>query len=122
MRVAYPQISSRIRRIFEDKDGSSGSARTATACAVDGKSFIYFTEKDGFAGTAVRGILQDESGDLWFAISGLVEMGMASESYHGKTFLHGQRGTGTYEDVQVKWADFSAFWFSSDFQQFPERG
>lgn len=60
-------ISTYIRCLFRDRDGvlwlgteSDGAVR------YDGHGLTYFTTTDGLAGTAVRAIVQDAQGGLWF--------------------------------------------------------
>jgi ligand-binding sensor domain-containing protein len=75
------QISEYIPRIFQDKTGDIWFGTNGDgACRYDGKSFIYFTEKEGLGGRAVRDIIQDRSGNLWFGTNGGVSR------YDGKTF------------------------------------
>ncbi len=39
-------------------------------CRYDGMSLTYLSVEEGFGGRAVRGILQDEGGAIWFATNG----------------------------------------------------
>ena len=75
------QISQYVRVIFEDRAGNIWfGTNDDGVCRHDGKSFVYFTTKDGFGGKAVRGISQDGDGNLWFATDGGVSR------YDGKAF------------------------------------
>ena len=47
----------------------------------DGKTFQFFTEKDGLNSTNVYGMLEDKDGNIWF---GHVDAGACR--YDGKTF------------------------------------
>ena len=65
------QISQYIRRMLQDKAGNIWFGTNGDGvCRYDGKSFVYFTTKEGLAGDAVRAMLQDEKGIIWFATSG----------------------------------------------------
>jgi ligand-binding sensor domain-containing protein len=65
------QISQYIRRIFQDRDGNMWFATTGDGvCRYDGQSLTYLTTAEGLAGNWVSAMLQDASGDLWFATGG----------------------------------------------------
>jgi ligand-binding sensor domain-containing protein len=75
------QISQYIRRMFQDKDGNIWFGTNSDGvCRYNGTSFVYFTTAEGLSGNAIRGILQDDNGDLWFATDGGVSR------YDGKNF------------------------------------
>lgn len=77
------QISQYIRRMFQDKAGNIWfGTNDEGVCRYDGKSLAYFAKKDGLAGNAVRGILQDNKGIMWFATSGGISR------YDGKSFTN----------------------------------
>lgn len=62
------QVSAYIREVFQDADGNLWLGTNGDGVArYDGKSLAYFSTEQGFAGIAVRGIVQDDSGSLWFA-------------------------------------------------------
>ncbi len=62
------QVSAYIREVFQDADGHLWLGTNGDGVArYDGTSLDYFTGEQGFAGTAVRGIVQDDAGSLWFA-------------------------------------------------------
>lgn len=84
------QISQYIRRMFQDRNGNiwfgtngDGLARYDARLNNSvrlGKPLVYFTVKEGFSGQAVRGIVEDRNGNLWFA----TDAGVCR--YDGKTF------------------------------------
>ncbi len=77
------QVSQYIRRMFQDKAGNLWfGTNDDGVCRYDGESLQYFTPKEGFGGNAVRGIQQDDNGNLWFATDGGVSR------YDGKTFTN----------------------------------
>jgi streptogramin lyase len=66
-----PQISEYVREVCQDRDGDFWVGSNGDGvCRFDGKSLTYLSVKDGFGGVAVRGILQDEDGTMWFATNG----------------------------------------------------
>jgi len=65
------QISEYVRRIFQDKNGDLWFGTNSNGvCRYDGKSLTYFTTTEGFSGNAVRGMVADNSGNIWFATDG----------------------------------------------------
>lgn len=65
------QVSLYIRRMFQDRLGTMWFGTNGDGvCRYDGRQLVYFNERNGFSGNAVRGILEDVNGDLWFATSG----------------------------------------------------
>lgn len=77
------QVSKYIRSMLQDKKGNIWfGTNDDGVCRYDGKDFVYFTEKDGLAGNAVRKILLDEAGVTWFATNGGVTR------YDGKGFTN----------------------------------
>lgn len=65
------QISEYVREVFQDRDGDFWFGTNGEGvCRFDGTSLTYFSLKEGFGGVAVRGILQDERGAMWFATDG----------------------------------------------------
>ena len=85
-----PQISQYVRRIFQDRNGNiwfgtngDGVARYGASLndsVRPGKSLVYFTVNEGFSGRAVRAIVEDRNGNLWFA----TDAGISR--YDGKRF------------------------------------
>ena len=43
---------------------------TGGASMYNGKTFMYFTEKEGLSNNEVRSILEDSQGNLWFGTYG----------------------------------------------------
>jgi hypothetical protein len=69
--VAAPQISEYIREVFQDREGDYWFGTNGDGvCHYDGESLTYLSVEEGFGGRAVRGIVQDESGAMWFATEG----------------------------------------------------
>jgi len=65
------QVSQYIRKMYEDKNGNLWFGTNGDGVArYDRDTLVYFTMKEGFGGSAVRGIVEDERGDLWFATDG----------------------------------------------------
>lgn len=93
-----PQISQYIRRMFQDRNGNiwfgtngDGVARydaRLNGSVGLGKPLAYFSVKEGFSGEAVRGIVEDRSGNLWFATNAGVSR------YDGKRFENFDRRNG----------------------------
>lgn len=83
------QISQYIRRMFQDKNGNiwfgtndEGVARYDPTLTESGKSLIYFSTKEGLAGSAIRGIVEDKDGNMWFGTNGGVS------KFDGKSFIN----------------------------------
>ena len=65
------QLSEYIREVFQDADGCFWFGTNGDGvCRYDGKTLTFLSVDDGLAGGAIRGILQEESGAMWFATSG----------------------------------------------------
>lgn len=68
---APEQISAYIREVFQDRDGVYWFGTNGDGVVrYDGRALSYLSLKEGFGGTAVRGIVQDARGALWFATDG----------------------------------------------------
>jgi ligand-binding sensor domain-containing protein len=66
--VGPPQISGYVREVFQDRDGNLWFGTNGDGvCRFDGTILTYFTVDEGFGGYAVRGIVQDAGGAMWFA-------------------------------------------------------
>lgn len=66
-----PQISEYVREVFQDREGHYWFGTNGEGvCRYDGTSLTFLSEKEGFGGTAVRGIVQDDAGAMWFATDG----------------------------------------------------
>ncbi len=69
--IAAPQISEYMREVFQDRAGDYWFGTNGDGvCRYDGTSLTYLSVEEGFGGRAVRGILQDEGGAMWFATNG----------------------------------------------------
>jgi streptogramin lyase len=76
-------ISDFVRRIFQDTRGDLWFGTNGDGvCRLDGQSLTYYSIPEGFGGTAVRGIVEDEAGNVWFATSGGVT------KYDGESFAN----------------------------------
>ncbi|MEH0157279.1 two-component regulator propeller domain-containing protein [Limibacter armeniacum] len=75
------EFHSMIRSVFEDSKGNFwfGSDKEGV-CRYDGKSFTYFSTKDGLCDNQIRTIQEDQHGHIWFAT------GNGISSYDGKKF------------------------------------
>lgn len=79
--LSRSQISQYVRRMAQDTAGNIWfGSNDDGLCRYDGRTFTYYTTKDGLAGNAVRGIVQDRHGILWVATSG------GLSRYDGTTF------------------------------------
>jgi len=73
MRLPDPprQVSDYVREVYQDRNGDMWFGTNGEGVArFDGESLTFFSAKEGFAGVAVRGIVEDEDGALWFATDG----------------------------------------------------
>ncbi len=77
------QISKHIGSILQDKNGYFWFATDGDGvCRYDGKSFTYFTEKEGLCSNYVWTITEDKIGNIWFTTSdGICR-------YDGKSFTN----------------------------------
>lgn len=65
------QISAYVREVYQDRDGHFWFGTNGDGvCRYDGETLTYLSVREGFGGRAVRGILQDEAGAMWFATDG----------------------------------------------------
>ncbi len=77
------QISSFVRRIFQDAKGNLWFGTNGDGvCRYDGKSLTFFSSREGLSGTAIRGIVEDKDGNLWFGTNGGVS------KYNGESFVN----------------------------------
>lgn len=61
-----PTLTGHVRWITQDKQGNMWFATDGEGlCRYDGKTFTYFTEKDGLPSNYVRTVQEDAKGDLW---------------------------------------------------------
>ncbi len=64
-------LSDYVRRVFQDAKGHYWFGTNNDGVArYDGQSLRFFTPEDGLAGRAIRGIVQDQKGAIWFATDG----------------------------------------------------
>lgn len=76
-------ISDYVKVIFQDSRGHFWmDTHGRGVCRFNGDSVEYFSIHEGFGGIAVRGILEDQKGQLWFATSGGVTC------YNGQAFVN----------------------------------
>lgn len=74
------QFTSGIRVILQDRKGNYWlGSHTEGACKFNGKTFEYFTIKEGLPDNQVRSIQEDSNGTIWF------ETANGPCSYDGKT-------------------------------------
>jgi len=81
------EFTSMVRSIFEAANGDFwfGSDQEGV-CRYDGKTFTYFSQKDGLSDNQVRTIQEDQNGHIWFAT------GTGVSSYDGeKITVHADR-------------------------------
>jgi len=65
------RLSEFVRRIFQDSKGNFWMGTNGDGVArYNGDTLDYFTMDEGFGGNAVRGIVEDAAGNIWFATSG----------------------------------------------------
>ncbi len=68
---ARGQISAYVRKVFQDRDGHFWfGTNDDGVCRFDGKALEFFGPREGLAGRAVRGIVQDQAGAVWIATEG----------------------------------------------------
>jgi ligand-binding sensor domain-containing protein len=90
------QICEYVRKVFQDRDGHLWFGTNSDGvCRYDGKKLTYFSVQEGFGGVAVRGIVQDSAGVMWFATDAGVSR------YEGGEFTnfaigHGIDGSGVW--------------------------
>ncbi len=101
-----------VRSILEDSQGNYwfGSWNEGV-CRYDGKSFTYFTEKDGLSNNQVRTIQEDLNGNIWFAT------GKGISSYDGKkiTIQATPDDLKSIQKIESEWKSNSQdLWFNID--------
>lgn len=75
------QLCQHLRKIFQDRQGNLWfGTNVYDLMMYNGDSLTRITENEGFSGGRVTGIVQDESGDIWFAT------GFGLNRYDGKSF------------------------------------
>ena len=83
------QISEYIREVYQDREGHYWFGTNGDGVVrFDGEALTYLSLKQGFGGTAVRGILQDDAGAMWFATDGGVSR-YANEKFTNYTVADG---------------------------------
>ncbi len=94
------QISEYVREVFQDRDGVYWFGTNGDGLArYDGDSLTYISVKQGLAGTAIRGILQDPAGALWFATSNGVSR-YESSKFTNYTVANGLSGNSVWSIMQ----------------------
>lgn len=77
------QISSYIRRIYQDHKGNIWLGTTQDGvCKYDGSTLNYLSKNDGLAGVCIKAMIEDTAGNLWLA----TENGISR--YDGKRFTN----------------------------------
>jgi ligand-binding sensor domain-containing protein len=77
------QISEYIVEIIEDKQGNLWFGTVSDgAVRFDGKTYTYFSTKDGLCDNTVASIVQDKDGNMWFGTHN------GASKYDGKTFTN----------------------------------
>lgn len=62
------QISAYVREVYQDRDGHYWFGTNGEGVGrYDGTSLAFFAGEQGLAGAAIRGIVQDDEGAMWFA-------------------------------------------------------
>jgi len=62
------QISEYVREVFQDRENNLWFGTNNEGVArYDGNALSFLSTEQGLAGVAIRGILQDTTGDMWFA-------------------------------------------------------
>jgi ligand-binding sensor domain-containing protein len=105
-------ISQFVRRIFEDSKGNLWLGTNGDGVAkYNGNKLEYFSIKENFGGTAVRGIVEDKTGTVWFATNnGIIK-------YDGKTFTNFTKKEGLiHNDVWSITIDSSGIIWIGTFQ------
>lgn len=77
------QLKAFVSRIFQDQNGILWFGTNGDGVIrYDGDSLEYFSIDEGFGGIAVRGIVEDKEGNVWFGTSGGVT------KYDGESFTN----------------------------------
>lgn len=68
MNAPRQQVSAYVRKVFRDRDGNLWLGTNDEGVGrFDGAELRFFGPQEGLAGRAVRGIVQDQAGDVWIA-------------------------------------------------------
>lgn len=119
------QISEYVRQVFQDRDGNLWLGTNGDGvCRWDWRTLTYLNVNEGLAGSAIRGIVQDRSGAMWFATEGGVSR-WQSDAFRNYTVAdglsdndvwslmldsHGRIWAGTHEGVcRLEGESFVAF-------------
>ncbi len=77
------QLCQHLRKIFQDSKGNLWFGTNVYDLMVyNGTTLQYITEKEGFSGGRVTGILEDKQGTIWFATAN------GLSKYNGKSFTN----------------------------------
>lgn len=64
------QLCQHLRKIFQDSKGNLWfGTNVYDLMKYDGDSLVYISDKDGFSGGRVTGIVEDDLGNVWFSSS-----------------------------------------------------
>lgn len=75
------QLCQHLRKIFQDSKGNLWfGTNVYDLMKYDGDTLKYITEKEGFSGGRVTGIIEDNKGNIWFAA------GLGLNKYDGESF------------------------------------
>jgi len=97
--------------ILEDSKGNFWfGSHNEGVCLFDGKSFTYFTDKDGLSDNQIRSIQEDIDGNIWFGTANGVSY------YNGKKIINRtpKKNISTYGIFQNEWLKSdNDLWFNA---------
>lgn len=90
------RVSEYIRKVYQDRHGRLWLGTNDDGIAqFDGEKLRYFTTANGLAGSAVRGIVEDDHGALWFATDGGVSR-YRNDMFESFTTIDGLNNNNTW--------------------------